>query len=60
MACSIVNAFDIICSLDRDGKLDDAPQHEKQKVATLGLSPNGLRKFWDRSVDTELRTTCST
>ena len=34
MACSTANAFDIVCSLDRDGKLDDVPQNKKQKVAT--------------------------
>ena len=33
MACSTANAFDIICSLDRDGKLGEAPQNKKQKVA---------------------------
>ena len=34
MACSTANAFDIVCRLDRDGKLDEAPQNKKQKVAT--------------------------
>ena len=34
MACSTANAFDMVCRLDRDGKLDEAPQDEKQKVAT--------------------------
>ena len=34
MACSTANAFDMICSLDRDGKLDDAPQNKKQKLVT--------------------------
>ena len=34
MACSTANAFDIVCRLDRDGKLDEVPQNKKQKVAT--------------------------
>ena len=34
MACSTANAFDIVCLLDRDGKLDDAPKNKKQQVAT--------------------------
>ena len=34
MACSAANAFDIVCRLDRDGKLDEVPQDEKQKIAT--------------------------
>ena len=34
MACRTANAFDIVCCLDRDGKLDEAPQNKKQKVAT--------------------------
>ena len=34
MSCSTTNAFDIICSLDRGGKLDEAPQDKKQKLAT--------------------------
>ena len=34
MACSTANAFDIVCSLDRDGKLDEAPQNKKQHFAT--------------------------
>ena len=29
---STANAFDIVCRLDRDGKLDEAPQNKKQKV----------------------------
>ena len=33
MAWSTANAFDIVCSADRDGKLEDAPQN-KQKLAT--------------------------
>ena len=37
MTCSTANAFDIICSLDRDGKLDEAPQNKKQKLATVLL-----------------------
>ena len=34
MACSTANAFDIVCRLDGDGKLDEALQNKKQKVAT--------------------------
>ena len=34
MACSTANACDIVCRLDRDGKLDEAPQDKKQEVAT--------------------------
>ena len=34
MVCSTANAFDIVFRLDRDGKLDEAPQNKKQKVAT--------------------------
>ena len=34
MACSTANAFDNVCRLDCDGKLDEAPQNKKQKVAT--------------------------
>ena len=72
MACSTANAFDIVCRLDRDGKLDEAPQGKKQKVATGLLrdklfeqdfaGPISLRasKSWDRSVDNELRTSCTT
>ena len=41
MACSTANAFDIVCSLERDGKLDESPQNKKQKVAT-GLLRNKL------------------
>ena len=37
MAYSTANAFDIVCRLDRDGKLDEAPQNTKQKVATGSL-----------------------
>ena len=40
MACSTANAFDIVCRLDRDGKLDEAPQNKKQKVATGLLRDN--------------------
>ena len=38
MSCRSADAFDIVCRLDRDGKLDDVPQNMKQKVAT-GLPP---------------------
>ena len=41
LAPSIANAFDIVCHLDRDVKLDEAPQNKKQKVAT-GLLRNKL------------------
>ena len=34
MACSTADAFDIVCRLDRDGKLDEVPQNKMQKVAT--------------------------
>ena len=34
MACSTANAFDIVCRLDRDGELEEAPQNKKQKLAT--------------------------
>ena len=34
MACSTADAFDIVCRLDRNGKLDEVPQNTKQKVAT--------------------------
>ena len=34
MAFSTADAFDFVCRLDRDGKLDEAPQNKKQKVAT--------------------------
>ena len=33
MDCSTANALDIVCRLDRDVKLDEAPQNKKQKVA---------------------------
>ena len=72
MACSTANAFDIVCRLDRAGKLDEAPQNKKQKGATgliltnymsrilLGLFPFEVLKLWDRSVVIELRTSCTT
>ena len=37
MACSTANAFDIVCRLDRDGELEEAPQNKKQKLATALL-----------------------
>ena len=43
MACSTANAFDIVCLLDRNGTLDEAPQHKKQKVAA-GLLLDKLHK----------------
>ena len=33
MACSTMDAFNIVRRLDHDGKLDEAPQKTKQKVA---------------------------
>ena len=35
MACSTANAVDIVCSLDRDGKLEDAPQNKEQLATGL-------------------------
>ena len=43
MAVNTASAFDIICRLDCDGKLDEAPQNKKQKVAT-GLLRDKLYK----------------
>ena len=43
MAQSTANAFDIVCRLDRYGTLDEAPQNDKQKVAT-GLLLDKLHK----------------
>ena len=67
MAGSTANAFDIVCSLDRDGKLDEAPQNKKQKVAAGLLRDKqyeqdfaGRLKFWDPSVVIELRAFCTT
>ena len=73
MACSTVNAFDIVCCLDRDGKLDEVPQSKKSRrlpqdyfltncmsKILLGLFPFDPLKSWDRSVVIELRTSCST
>ena len=34
MARSTAEAFNIVCRLDHDGKLDEVPQDKKQKVAT--------------------------
>ena len=34
MSFSTANVFDIVCRLDHDGKLDEAPPKKKQKVAT--------------------------
>ena len=33
VACGTANAFDIVCRLDRDGKLDEAAQNKKHNVA---------------------------
>ena len=72
MAYSTANAFDIICRLDRDGKLDEVPQNKSRKLpldyfvttytskTLLGLFPFEPPESWDRSVDIELRTSCST
>ena len=43
MAYSTADAFDIMCRLDRTGTLDEAPQNNKQKVAT-GLLLDKLHK----------------
>ena len=43
MAQSTADAFDIVCRLDRYGTLDEAPQNDKQKVAT-GLLLDKLHK----------------
>ena len=43
MAFTTANAFDIVCRLDRDGKLDDVLQNLKQKIAT-GLLLDKLHK----------------
>ena len=32
-----MNAFDLVCRLDREGKLETAPQKQKQKIATVLL-----------------------
>ena len=37
MARSTAEAFNIVCYLDRSGKLDDSPQDKKQKAATTLL-----------------------
>ena len=34
MACTTVDAFNIVCRLDHDGKLDETPQNKKQQIAT--------------------------
>ena len=72
MACSTADAFNFVCRLERDGKLDEAPQIKKQKVATGVLRDQlfeqdfadlflcGPLKFWDQSAVVELRTYCPT
>ena len=37
MARSTAEAFNMVCCLDRSGKLDDSPQNKKQKAATALL-----------------------
>ena len=37
MACSTADAFNIVCRLDHDSKLDEAPQNKKQ----MGLQSSG-------------------
>ena len=37
------NAFDVVCRLDRDGKLDEAPQNKKQNIA-IGLFRDKLNE----------------
>ena len=34
MVLSTADAFDIVCRLDRNGTLHEAPQNKKQKIAT--------------------------
>ena len=46
IAHSTANAFDIVRRLDRDGKLDEAPQNKKQKIAT-GLL---LDKLYEKDI----------
>ena len=43
MACRTANAFDIVCRLDRDGKLDEVSQNKKQQIVT-GLLVDNLHK----------------
>ena len=43
MACSTADAFDVVCRLDRNGTLDEAPQNKEQKVAS-GLLLDKLHK----------------
>ena len=43
VACSTADAFDIVCRLDSNDTLDEAPQNKKQKVAT-GLLLDKLHK----------------
>ena len=43
MTFHTVNAFDIVCQLDRNDTLDEVPQNKKQKVAT-GLLLDKLHK----------------
>ena len=40
MACSTADACNIVCRLDHDVKLDEAPQNKKQNVATSLLRGN--------------------
>ena len=72
MSRNTLDAFNIVCHLDHDGKLDEVSQDKKQKVATglirdeqhtqdlLDQSPYGRPKCWDRSAVIELRTSCPT
>ena len=70
---STADAFDIVCRLDRDGKLNEAPQNKKTEGCLLDyfldklheqdfavLFPVEPRKSWDRSVVIELLTFCTT
>ena len=60
MARGTADAFDIVCRLDHDGKLDEVPQDKKQKLAT-GILPDKLyeQDFAGRiSVAIELQTSC--
>ena len=44
MARSTAEAFNVVCCLDRNGKLDDSPQDKKQKAATTLLRDESKRQ----------------
>ena len=70
MARATADAFNIVCRLDHDGKLNEVSQDNKQKVATSLLrdklktqdfgGPISSRASKDRSAVIELWTSCST